>query len=103
MDKDKRKELIRKFGPCHITLYVHDTCEPLLDSLVSKRKEIIAPATRRTWKPSELINRWGDIDRCDICQKLFQLSDTGYVSVTSMSPDELESWKEVEEERMHKG
>jgi hypothetical protein len=98
MDKEKRKELIRKFGPACINLYVHDACEPLLESFVSKRNEVIAPASRKTWRPLELIGRWHDIDRCDICDKIFQPSDTGYVSIASMSPDEFELWKEVEKE-----
>jgi hypothetical protein len=66
MDKEKRKDLIRKFGPTHINFYVHDTCESMLEAFVTERSEVIAPGTREVWKPSELIGRWHDIDRCDI-------------------------------------
>jgi hypothetical protein len=98
MDKEKRKEMIRKCGPAHINFYFHNVCESSLKSFLEERNEVIDPRSRRVWQPSELIGKWGDIDRCDIFGKAFQASDSGYVSVTAMSAEELELLMEVERE-----
>jgi hypothetical protein len=101
MDTDSREESIRQFGTSGIMLYAHLECRDPLLARIAKEGMVIQPDRdgARQWKPHELIGRYKDITRCDICGRAFQETDQGYVSYWATSPEQLAIWERVKAEK----
>ena len=101
MDTENRGEFIRQFGTTNgIMLYAHLQCREKLLARIASEGMVIQPDRdgAREWKPHELIGRYKDIDRCDVCGVPFQKTDEGYVSYWATSPEELAIWERVKKE-----
>jgi hypothetical protein len=101
MDTKNREESIRQWGTNGVMLYAHLGCQGKLLERITKEGMVIQPdrAGARQWQPHELIGRYKDIDRCDVCGRLFQGTDEGYVSVWATTPEELAIWERVRDEK----
>lgn len=99
MDKDKIKDLVKKFGTAGMNVYVHDHCKDLLLEKIKADGKVIEDDRSINWKPKDLIGKYKDITRCDICGKEFVVGDQGYFSSWVTSPEELEAWNEIQKEK----